>query len=128
MPEWARIGWGGFFLEEREDGWVVVDDDDLEQRREGGTIGAGSVPYGRAVVEVLDGDGAVVSAATTDERNAVEVGGLRPDTAYRYRVVVDGEPWAAGERWDWVLDEGGPGRPQAAGRTYEPRFRTHPAP
>lgn len=127
-PESALIGWGGFFLEERSDGWVVVDDDDLGRRREGGTIGAESAPYGRAVVEVIDGGGDVVATATTAERNHADVRGLRPDTAYRYRVVVDGEPWASGERWDWVLEDGGPGRPQPVGRSYEPRFRTHPAP
>ena len=127
-PESAVIGWGGFFLEERDDGWVVVDDDDLDRRREGGTIGAGSSPYGRATVEVLDGSGRVVAQATTEERNHVEVGGLRPDTAHGYRVTVDGRPWAEGERWDWVLDEDGPGRPRPAGRHYEPSFRTMPAP
>jgi hypothetical protein len=107
---------------------VVVDDDDLERRREGGTIGAGSSPYGRASVEVLDGTGRVVTRATTDECNHLEVGGLRPDTSYAYRVSVDGAPWAEGERWDWVLDRDGPGRPRPAGRRYEPRFRTMPAP
>ena len=127
-PESALVGWGGFFLEERGRGWVVVDDDDLGSRREGGTIGAGSAPYGRAVVEVLDDAGAIVATAATEARNAVEVRGLRPDTAYRYRVLVDGEEWAAGEREDWVLAEGGPGRPELAGRHYEPRFRTSPAP
>jgi tartrate-resistant acid phosphatase type 5 len=127
-PESALIGWGGFLLEERSSGWVVVDDDELGSRREGGTIGAGSAPYGPAVVEVLDDGGQVVARATTGERNAVEVQGLRPDTAYGYRVLVDGEPWAAGERWDWVLDEDGPGRPRPAGRGYDTRFRTHPSP
>ena len=127
-PDSAVIGWGGFFLEERTGGWVVVDDDDLEQRREGGTIGAGSASYGPASVEVLDRAGRVVAQATAAERNHVEVAGLRPDTAYAYRVSVNGRPWAEGERWDWVLDDDGPGRPRPAGRRYEPRFRTMPAP
>ncbi len=126
-PESALVAWGGFFLEERNGGWLVVDDDELAARRSGGTIGAGSAPYGEAVVEVLDPDGRVVATASTGERNHVEVTGLRPDTAYRYRVAVDGEPWAAAERWDWVLD-GGPGEPRPSGRRYDMRFRTHPAP
>ena len=60
--------------------------------------------------------------------NHVWVTGLQPDTAYRYRVLVDGEEWAAGERWDWgPVDRGGldlrPG-----GRSYDTSFRTHPDP
>ena len=76
-PESALVAWGGFFLEERNGGWLVVDDDELAARRKGGTIGAGSAPYGQAVVEVLDPDGRVVATASTDERNHVEVTGLR---------------------------------------------------
>jgi len=129
----ALVAWGGFFFEERSDGWLVVDDDALEagRRRDGGSIGVASAPYGRGVVEVLDADDKVVASAATDERNHVWVEGLEPDTAYRYRVRVDDEPWADGERWDWVLDDpddGGPGRPRPAGRRYDLRLRTHPAP
>lgn len=119
------VGWGGFSLQETDDGWIVVDDDNLgtSRRRRGGTIGAESPPYGAAVVEVLGEGGEVVASATCDDVNHAWVEGLQPDTAYRYRVSVDGEPWAAGERQDWDVDTG---RPVASGRSYDLRFRTHP--
>ena len=34
------------------------------------------------------------------------VGGLQPDTDYRYRVSVDGADWVAGERWDTMPSPG----------------------
>ena len=120
------VAWGGFFLERRPTGWVVVDDDDLDgsRRRDGGTIGASSPPYGAAVVEVLRGDDEVVASASATDVNHAWVEGLQPDTEYGYRVVVDGRVWAEGERWDWRLDDGGP---VSSPRTYALRFRTHPA-
>lgn len=119
------LAWGGFFLERRGSTWVVVDDDDLDGvRRHGGTIGAASRSYGSALVEVLEDDGDVVASATSDDVNHVWVEGLEPDTEYRYRVHVDGQLWADGELWDWQRDVGGPA-PSA--RTYDLRFRTHPA-
>ncbi len=54
--------------------------------------------------------------------------GLQPDTEYRYRVMVDGSPWAAGERCDWVPVPHGGYDLAAAGRSYDLRFRTHPDP
>jgi len=56
------------------------------------------------------------------------VEGLRPDTDYRYRVVVEGEEWAAGERWDWRPAQRGGYDLEPAGRGYDLRFRTFPAP
>ena len=126
----ALVAWGGFYLERGDEGWHVVDDEDLRQsrRRRGGTIGVRSAPYGAATVEVLDGAGQVVSSASTDERNHLWVEGLQPDTEYRYRVVVDGQPWAQGERWDWVLGpDGGPGGPCRTDRRYDLRLLTHPS-
>ena len=124
----ALVAWGGFFLVQEPEGWRVVDDEEIEpERRPSGTIGARSAPYGEATVEVLDDAGRVVASASTTERNHVWVEGLEPDTSYRYRVVVDGEPWAEGERRDWVLEPGGqPGAPRNVGRRYDLRLRTHP--
>jgi tartrate-resistant acid phosphatase type 5 len=131
-PDRALVAWGGFWFC-REDGdrrWGIVDDSRLGEVDPGRseTIGARSQPYGDAVVEVSDGSGAVVATARTAEVNHAWLTGLRPDTAYRYRVLVDGEEWAAGERWDWgPVDRGGldlrPG-----GRAYDTTFRTHPDP
>ncbi len=131
-PDRALVTWGGFWFHRAspEARWVIVDDERLTDidpgRKE--TVGARSEPYGDAVVEVSDVSGAVVASARTAEVNHVWVEGLRPDTAYRYRVLVDGEEWAAGERWDWgPVDRGGldlrPG-----GRSYDTSFRTHPHP
>ncbi len=127
----ALVSWGGFFLAHTVDGWGVVDDDDLPPgaRREGGTIGVQSAPYGRAVVEVLGGDGSVVCSTEVTDRNHAWLEGLEPDTTYRYRVSVDGEPWAEGERRDWAIArEGHVAGPERAGRVYDMTLRTHPAP
>jgi tartrate-resistant acid phosphatase type 5 len=110
--EAALIAWGGFRLEEHAGGWRAD--------RAGETFGARSEPRGRAAVEVVDGDGAIVGRAVTDEANHAWVRGLRPATTYRYRVLVDGEPWGAGERFDWVHGALG-----AAWRPLDQRLRTH---
>ena len=33
--------------------------------------------------------------------------GLSPDTEYTYRILIKGEEWASGERWDWSAKEHG---------------------
>ncbi len=131
-PDRALVSWGGFwFHREHADGrWTIVDDSrlgDVDPGREQ-SIGARSRSYGDAVVEVSDATGTVVAAAHTGEVNNAWVTGLQPDTAYRYRVLVDGAEWAAGERWDWgPVDRGGLDlRP--AGRSYDTTFTTHPDP
>jgi tartrate-resistant acid phosphatase type 5 len=129
----ALITWGSFYFRiqgRAEDGaWKLVQDRDLRTvyppRYE--TMGARSEPYGSAVVEVFDEAGHLVAGAKTQTTNHVWVSGLRPNQSYRYRVVVNGEEWAAGERRDWTISEGGQGL-RTSGRTYDNRFRTHPHP
>lgn len=133
LPDRALIGWGGFWFErDRPEGrWEIVDDERLPEvagRGSGGSIGANSQPYGSAVVEVYAEDGSRVASVPVEERNWAWVGGLRPDTPYRYRILLDGEEWAAGKRWDWAPSERGGYDLVAAGRSYDLRFRTHPAP
>jgi hypothetical protein len=70
----------------------------------------------------------VVATERTSEVNNVWITGLRPDTGYRYRVLVDGEQWAAGERWDWGPVERGGLDLRPGGRAYDTSFRTHPSP
>jgi tartrate-resistant acid phosphatase type 5 len=126
----ALIAWGGFYFRRGDSSygeWRVVDDQELREvagSDRSSTIGASSEPFGRAVVEVED-DGRVVATAETAERNHVWVHGLEPDTEYRYRVFMDGRPWADGERWDWDTDRS---TLRPAGRRYDNRFRTFPAP
>jgi tartrate-resistant acid phosphatase type 5 len=128
--EHALIAWGGFYFRRGDSSygeWRVVDDEELVHvtgRPGSGTIGARSEPFGRAVVEV-ERNGRVVARAKTSERNHVWVQGLEPDTEYRYRVLVDDRPWAQGERWDWDVDRR---TLLPAGRRYDNRFRTFPAP
>ena len=125
----ALVGWGGFWLDcDERGGCRVVDDEELHdpERRRDGTIGAASPPYGPTVVEVVDGDERVVAAAAADDRNSVWVEGLEPDTEYRYRILVDGRPWAEGPRWDWAPDDAGDGGPpRTEPRRYDLRLRTH---
>ena len=126
--EEALIAWGGFYFRRGDSSygeWRIVDDEELRQvageRSE--TIGAGSEPYGEAAVEV-ERDGEVVVRAETTDRNYVRIRGLDPDTEYTYRVLVDGELWAIGERWEWDTHRRTLVR---RGRRYENRFRTFPA-
>ncbi|HET7747654.1 MAG TPA: metallophosphoesterase [Vicinamibacteria bacterium] len=127
----ALVAWGGFYFKvRREEGpWKLMDDSDLDHvhppRRS--SIGAKSDPYGQARVEVTDASGKVVAFGETTTTNHVWVSGLHPDTEYRYRVLVDGQPWAAGPRRDWVLGDDRRGLVES-GREYVNVFRTHPHP
>jgi tartrate-resistant acid phosphatase type 5 len=131
-PDRALVAWGGFWFARDDPAgrWRVLSDGDLAAVDAGRTaaIGAGSEPYGSAAVEVLDDAGAVVARACAADANHVWVEGLAPDTAYRYRISVDGRPWAEGERWDWGPVPRGGLDLRPGGRAYRLAFRTHPAP
>jgi tartrate-resistant acid phosphatase type 5 len=130
--ERALIAWGAFWFERTggDPRWRIVDDQRLPAVARGrrGCIGAGAEPYGAAEVQVLDAAGAVVARAATSERSWVWVEGLEPDTEYRYRVLVDGREWGAGERWDWTPDDAGGYSLKPAGRGYDLRLKTDPDP
>lgn len=130
----ALIAWGGFWFEDPDgDGkaWRIVEDPDLDRHLGHGrseTIGARSAPYGDAEIEVVEqGTGRTVAVAATSERNHVWVRDLQPDTGYEYEVRVDGEPWATGERHDWI-HRGTDADLLRTSRTYDRRFRTFPDP
>lgn len=96
----ALVTWGGFWFVPFADGRGVriVDDEELEQvepgRRE--SIGARARSYGPAVVEAFGPDGRLAARAEAHDANHAWLRGLRPDTEYRYRIRVDGQPWAEG--------------------------------
>ena len=127
----ALIAWGAFYfrVRESETDFKLVDDEDLKHvhppRRQ--TVGATSEPYGKAKVEVMNLAGDVVASAFTETANHCWVPGLQPDTEYSYRVTVNNEEWAGGDRRNWqrVGDKMGLG-PKA--KPYRNRFRTHPDP
>jgi tartrate-resistant acid phosphatase type 5 len=124
----ALIAWGAFhFVRDTDnDRWEIVDDSDLAQFGRHTCIGHGAEPFGDARVEVLDPAGTPVAEATTSDRTWVWLEGLQPDTAYRYRVTVDGREWAGGDLWDWVEDPRGGYDLAPSGRRYDLRFRTFP--
>ncbi len=124
------IAWGAFwFRRDAVDGrWNILDDSELHAavgRRT--SIGHDAEPFGDAEVEVLDVGGEVVATAHTAASSWVWVEGLEPDTAYRYRIMVDGHEWAAGTRRDWVPAASG-GYDLGPGQAYDLAFRTFPAP
>jgi hypothetical protein len=128
--EAALVAWGAFHFvrDEDDDRWQIVDDSDLREFGRHTCIGHSAEPFGEARVEVYDAAGGLVVAATTSDRTWVWVDGLAPDTEYRYQVRVDGQEWAAGERWDWVEDPRGGYGLAPAGRSYDLRLRTFPHP
>ena len=126
--EEALIAWGGFYFRRGDSPygeWRIVDDEELREVAAGrsGTIGFSSEPYGEAVVEV-EREGETVARLETATANYTWVRGLEPATEYRYRVRVDGQPWAEGELLDWDLERR---TLVPSGRRYENRFRTFPA-
>jgi len=128
-PTSALIAWGAFYFKTRSHReWKLVDDRDLRYvhppRRE--SIGARSAPYGAARVNVYTMDGTLAATASTETTNFCWVNGLRPDTRYRYDVIVNEEIWAKDERWDWA-----PGDVQGLGQRggrYVNQFTTDPDP
>jgi hypothetical protein len=126
----ALIAWGAFYFRVKNSGkeFKLVDDDDLDKvhppRRE--SIGARSEPYGNAHVVVSNMAGQEVASAFTTNTNHCWVSGLEPDTEYTYKVFVNDEEWARGERRDWV--SGDKKGLDLKGRSYSNRFRTHPDP
>ena len=125
----ALITWGAFYFKTRSTKeWKIVEDHDLRYvhppRRE--SIGARSAPYGEARVNVYRTDGTLAATSVTATTNFCWATGLESDTRYRYEVLVNGEVWGIGERWDWTPGER-QGLVQRGGR-YLNEFRTHPDP
>jgi len=129
------IAWGGFFFEVTTDHdkekWRLLDADETEKsvgRRE--TVGQKSKPYGsQARVEVTERGGGSPTVVFSAGANSAVVTGLKPDTAYEYRVMVTDETgverqWAAGPLHDWVVAAGN----MRPGGRYENTFRTFPDP
>jgi tartrate-resistant acid phosphatase type 5 len=129
----ALIAWGGFFFQVKSrDDWYLIDDSDLKRlpiaRRN--SIGEQSQPYAKEGVrlEIYEAQtNKLVLTQPTNRVNHCWVSGLQPHTEYRYKIFVDNQEWAAGERYDWVNSASG-GMLKPSGRQYDNRFRTRPAP
>jgi predicted phosphodiesterase len=129
--ERVLVAWGAFYFrwDDRSKRWEIVDDEDLHEAVGRRTcIGAAAEPFGSARVTVTDSAGTTIAEATTSDTTWAWVTGLRPDTEYRYRIEVDGNEWAAGERWDWLPSDLGGYDLMPSRRSYDLRFRTWPAP
>ncbi len=125
------VAWGAFCFtrDDPDRRWEIVDDEQLAQVVGRHTcIGSSAEPFGHAAVYVLDADGSLVAEAETSDRAWTWVEGLEPDTDYTYRLVVGGEDWAAGERWDWLPSRRGGYDLAPSGRSYDLRFHTWPHP
>lgn len=133
----ALVTWGAFFFDvtgEEVDGrFKIIDDKNLKfltpSRKT--TIGESSDTYGTATLEVWEeGDGGQTFKVSVDPKpgeklNHAWVKGLKPDTAYRYRLTVMDDSWAEEERRDWVVKGSKQGMFLNKGR-YENTFRTYP--
>lgn len=127
----ALITWGAFYFVRHhpEQRWAIAGDEDLPALVDRRTcIGTEAEPFGDTTVEVTDLSGTGVARASTSERTWAWVEGLEPDTAYRYRVTVDGQPWGGGELWDTLPDPRGGYDLMPSDRRYDLRFRTWPHP
>ena len=127
----ALIGWGAFWFErsDADHRWEIVDDERLHRlvgRRT--SIGTSAEPFGTGTVRVFAADGSIGAEESTRDRTWVWLTGLKPDTEYRYEVVVDGASWAADENRDWVPSARGGYDLEPSGRRYGLRFRTFPHP
>jgi len=123
------VAWGAFWCRraEPDQRWEIVDDDALAEVAGRRTcIGSSAESFGDARVEVYDEHGNLAAEASTADTTWVWLDGLVPDTDYRYRVLVDGEDWVAGERWDNVPSPRGGYDLAPAGNSYDLCFRTWP--
>ena len=122
----ALISWGGFWFEEEDGGRL---------RRRTTARSTGSTPAGRHIGVRSSPTGRPWSRPSTPTARSSPgphrrgepcvAGRPEEDTEYRYRVLVDGEPWAEGPRRDWRAD---PRRPAwEPDRAYDCRFRTLPS-
>src|SRR5262245_9301424 len=141
--EAAIIAWGMFYFKvkgELDDGkWELLKDHEIPQpdSTRPGTIGIKARPYSpRAKVFVWEEGQPEGATRIVVNQNYAHVRGLKPDTEYRYRVVVEDESgeereWAAGPLRDWDFKgsaEDGGMRIARTPRHYDNRFRTFPDP
>lgn len=130
------IAWGAFYFKLKGDPdtgrWKLIDDDDLDDFGTSRTnlIGASSAPYasdGPARVELTEKETGDTRTQLVANANHAFFEGLEPDTAYAYRVTVNGAQWGAGPLRDWEL-EGDEGSMRPSKFSYENEFRTFPDP
>ena len=137
------IAWGGFYFKvkgELDGGkWTLLKDSEVPgyNSAQPGTIGIKAPPPApQAKVFVWEDGQSEGAPQIVINQNYAHVRGLKPNTEYRYRVVVTDaagteREWAAGPRRDWEFKgtaEEGAMHLAATPRQYDNRFRTFPAP
>ncbi len=133
----ALIAWGAFYFKLKGNPdtgkWGLIDDEDLNDFNTSRTnlIGASSAPYASnntaAEVELTEkGTGNTQKKLVAGANHAV-FKDLKPETAYTYRVKVNGREWGAGPLLDWEI-EGDKGFMRRSKFVYENEFRTFPDP
>lgn len=133
----ALITWGAFFFEvtgqEIDGRFKIIEDKNLKfinPPRET-SIGETSNFYGPATIRVWEENGTqaaeieVTGDPPETRVNHAWIRNLKPNTEYRYELLVKGEPWAQEERRDWVFMNGKQGMLPNK-RIYENEFKTYP--
>jgi tartrate-resistant acid phosphatase type 5 len=112
----ALIAWGAFFFRDLKRRPISRDD----------TIGLRSLPFTKqgelVCVELFDQNQKLLEQCFTEEENHIQICDLKPDTTYRYRVLLHEREWAKAPL-DWVPKSG----LQNGGHAYVNEFRTFPA-
>jgi tartrate-resistant acid phosphatase type 5 len=139
----ALIAWGAFEFEveghPNTGDWELTTDRKLHDAdaTRPGSIGVRAKAYGpQAKVYVFEANGEPGSPRYCVNQNYIWVRDLKPDTEYRYRVVVEDVTgheidWGAPPLRDWNVLKGSQGKLglwPSPERPYENRFRTFPAP
>jgi tartrate-resistant acid phosphatase type 5 len=133
----ALIAWGAFYFKLKghpDTGkWELIDDDDLDDFKTSRTnlIGASSAPYAAtntaAEVELTEKETGNTEKKLIAGANHAVFKGLKPNTTYTYRVIVNSKEWGAGQLRDWEI-ENGKGALRKSSSVYENEFRTFPDP
>ena len=133
--EAAIIAWGGFYFEVKTEGqnekWKLFEDEKIPDRDPArpGSIGLRSKLCGpEARVELVETQSGASRVVHVDGANHAVIRDLKPDTEYKYRVIVrdingNDTEWGKGPLRDW---NAATGKLEDFGKSYDNRFKTFP--